>query len=114
KPAHGFARNVDWNIVETARLPDATRIVLRLVPEAAQRALWPHSAELTLAVTVGERLRLELTTRNTGADAFRITQALHTYFQVGDIAAARVEGLEGRTYVDRVKGDARIVQDGPV
>src|SRR5580765_2356640 len=44
KPAHGFARNVDWGIVETARLRDATRIVLRLVPEAAQRALWPHSA----------------------------------------------------------------------
>ena len=114
KPAHGFARNLDWKIVETARLRDATRIVLHLVPEPAQRALWTHSAELTLAVTVGERLRLELTTCNTGADAFRLTQALHTYFHVGDIGATRIEGLGGKTYVDRADGDARVVQDGPV
>jgi D-hexose-6-phosphate mutarotase len=114
KPAHGFARNIDWKIVETARLRDVTRIMLRLLPEPAQCALWPHSAELTLTVTVGERLRLELTTRNTGADDFRLTQALHTYFHVGDIGATRIEGLDGKTYVDRAAGDARVVQDGPV
>lgn len=114
KPAHGFARNVDWTVVETTTLPDATRIVLRLVPEAAQRALWPHDAELTLTVTVGERLRLDLTTHNTGTEPIRITQALHTYFQVGDIDTTRVEGLDGTTYVDRTDGDARVVQDGPV
>lgn len=114
KPAHGFARNLDWKMVETTRLRDATRATLRFVPEEAQHALWPHGAELTLAVTVGERLRLELTTRNTGTDAFTLTQALHTYFHVGDIGAVRVDGLSGKTYVDRLAGDARIRQEGPV
>jgi len=88
--------------------------VLRLIPESAQRELWPHSAELTLTVTVGERLRLELATRNTGAEPFTITQALHTYFHVDDIGTIRVEGLDGKDYIDRVGGDARLVQHGPV
>ncbi len=114
KPAHGFARNNDWQVQETARLADATRVVLRYLPGDAQRALWPFDAELSLAVTVGERLRLELTTRNTGTEAFTLTQALHTYFHVGDIGAARIEGLEGKPYIDRLAGDARVVQDGPV
>lgn len=114
KPAHGFARNVDWEVVETARLDEAVRIVLRLIPQPAQREVWPHSAELTLTVTVGRRLRLDLTTRNTGAEPFTITQALHTYFHVGDIGATRVEGLDGKAYIDRIGDDARLVQNGPV
>lgn len=114
KPAHGFARNLDWDVVETARLDDAVRIVLRLTPGPAQRELWPHRAELTLTATVGTHLRLELTTRNTGAEPFSVTQALHTYFHVGDIGAVRVEGLDGKTYIDQVNGNVRGVQSGPV
>jgi D-hexose-6-phosphate mutarotase len=114
KPGHGFARNLDWEVIETARLGDAARVVMRFVPGEAQHALWPHRAELTLAVTVGERLHLALTTRNTGDAPFTLTQALHTYFHVGDIGAARVEGLDGCDYVDKVDGGARRRQAGAV
>jgi D-hexose-6-phosphate mutarotase len=114
KPAHGFARNLDWQVAEAARLGDATRLVMRFAPGDAQRALWPHHAELTLSVTVSEHLRLDLTTRNTGHEPFTLTQALHTYFHVGDIASARVEGLQGCDYVDRLAADARVRQEGPV
>ncbi|MGF1547897.1 MAG: D-hexose-6-phosphate mutarotase [Thiotrichales bacterium] len=114
KPAHGFARNLDWKFVETAALGNATRVVLRFEPEAAQQILWPHAATLTLAVTIGTRLRLELTTQNTGTTPFTLTQALHTYFQIGDVETVSVEGLDGKSYVDRVRGDARVVQQGPV
>ena len=114
KPAHGFARNVDWRVATSERLPDATRLVLRLIPGEAQHALWPHRAELELAVTVGERLSLALVTRNIGDQPLSITQALHTYFHVGDIGAARVEGLDGCEYVDKVDGGTRRRQAGPV
>ncbi len=115
KPAHGFARNLDWEVRETASTPAGTRIVLGYTPGDAQRALWPHSADLTLTAILGETLHLALTTRNTGAEPFTITQALHTYFHVGDIAAVRVEGLEGCDYIDKaVSGDPRIRQDGPI
>lgn len=114
KPAHGFARNCDWEVVETARLGDAVRVVLRLTPGSAQRELWPHSAELQMAVTVGEHLQLELTTRNTGTAPLTVTQALHTYFHVGDIRTTGVEGLDGKTYIDQVDGNTRFVQHGPI
>jgi glucose-6-phosphate 1-epimerase len=114
KPGHGFARNLDWEILTAERVSDGTRLVLGFTPGAAQQALWPYQAELELAVTVGERLLMELTTRNTGTIPLSITQALHTYFHVGDIAVVRVEGLDGCEYIDKVDGGARKRQSGAV
>jgi glucose-6-phosphate 1-epimerase len=114
KPAHGFARNLDWTLSEAATVPEGMRLVLRLVPGEAELALWPHQAELSLALTIGERLRLDLTTVNTGAEPLTITQALHTYFEVEDIAEVEVEGLEGCEYIDKTAADARLRQEGPI
>jgi D-hexose-6-phosphate mutarotase len=114
KPGHGFARNLDWEVVAAERTPAGTRLVLGFTPGAAQQALWPYQATLELAVTVGERLAMELTTRNTGTIPLSITQALHTYFHVGDIASARVDGLDGCEYIDKVEGGARRRQAGAV
>jgi len=114
KPAHGFARNLDWQVVASERVPEGTRLVLGFLPGEAQSGLWPYRSELELAVTVGERLGLALTTRNSGNLPITITQALHTYFHVGDIAAARVEGLDGCEYIDKVDGGARRHQAGAV
>ena len=114
KPSHGFARNLNWRVIETARVRDGARIQMAFRTGPEHQDLWPHDAELTLAVTVGDRLGIQLTTRNIGSDAFALTQALHTYFHVGDIASARVEGLDGKDYIDRVNGDARVTQRGPI
>jgi D-hexose-6-phosphate mutarotase len=114
KPGHGFARNLDWEVVAAERTAAGTRLVLAFTPGAAQQALWPYQATLELAVTVGERLAMELTTRNTGTIPLSITQALHTYFHVGDIASARVDGLDGCEYIDKVEGGARRHQAGAV
>jgi glucose-6-phosphate 1-epimerase len=114
KPAHGFARNLDWEITETARVPEGTRILMRLVPGEEQQTLWPFQAQLTLEITMGERLRLELATENRGSSSFELTQAVHTYFHVGDIDAVRVEGLEGCDYIDKVGEEAVRRQEGPI
>jgi glucose-6-phosphate 1-epimerase len=57
-----------------------------------------------LEITVGATLRLALTTRNTGEAPFHITQALHSYFAVGDIARTTVTGLDGCSYIDKAAG----------
>jgi glucose-6-phosphate 1-epimerase len=113
-PAHGFARNLDWRLLESASAGDETRIVMILEPDEAQRQIWPHSATLELAIAMGRQLEVSLTTRNTGDAPFTITQALHTYFRVGDIARVRVEGLEGKAYIDKVNGSQRRQQQGPI
>jgi D-hexose-6-phosphate mutarotase len=43
-----------------------------------------------------------------------LSQALHTYFRVGDIGAVQIEGLDGCDYVDKVNGGAVRQQRGIV
>jgi Uncharacterized enzymes related to aldose 1-epimerase len=110
-PAHGFARNKPWQVAASERLADgATRLTLQLVQDEDTARLWPHKAELSLTVTVGTALRIELATRNLGAEPFAITEALHTYFQVSDIGDVSVSGLEGCSYLDKVEGGSKVQQ----
>lgn len=104
RPNHGFARTRLWTLQHTATAEGTTRITLGLTDTPDTRALWPHAFELTLEITVGTTLELALTTRNTGDAPFDITQALHSYFAVGNIAQATVTGLDGCTYIDNATG----------
>ena len=114
KPAHGFARNLEWEPVETARVSGGTRILMRLVPGEAQWAMWPYAAELTLGIIMGKSLRLELTTNNVSKKQVELTQAIHTYFHVDEIDSVQVLGLEGHDYIDTVGTHAMRRQEGPI
>lgn len=105
RPNHGFARTRLWSVLSTCATPAGeTQATLGLRDTPDTRALWPHAFELTLQITVGTTLRLALTTRNTGDAPFQITQALHSYFAVGDIARTAVTGLDGCSYIDNATG----------
>jgi len=111
KPMHGFVRTRTWDVVASEADDNAVKLQLatRTGPEDA--ALWPHSAEVALDIDMGRELTLTLTTRNTGAATLPLTQALHSYFRVADIERVHVEGLHGRTYIDKVDGNSRKIQD---
>jgi glucose-6-phosphate 1-epimerase len=114
-PGHGYARTVPWQVIESGTEPDgATRLTLRLVQSDKTRAQWPHDSALDLTVVVGERLRMELATENTGTEDFAIGEALHTYFRISDIAAVRVTGLDGCDYWDKVGGSVLRKQAGAI
>ena len=113
RPAHGFVRNRLWNILATSSTHDGeTKVVLGLIDTEETKRIWPYSFELQLAISVGKTLKLELMTRNTGEQAFSITQAFHTYFTIGDINTVRVLGLENKTYLDKVEGGVQKQQPG--
>jgi glucose-6-phosphate 1-epimerase len=115
RASHGFVRDRPWNVIGTSTLPDGrTQLLLGLVDTAETQAIWPQSFSLTIAITVGTTLQIELITRNTGNEAFNITQALHTYFTVGDISKVSVVGLEGTEYLDKVDGGQTKTQAGAV
>jgi D-hexose-6-phosphate mutarotase len=59
-------------------------------------------------------LEIELITRNTGVTPITVSEALHTYFQVGDVREIAVNGLDGCEYLDKVDGYKRKQQAGPV
>ena len=114
-PGHGYARTVPWQVIESGSEPGgATRLTLRLVESGKTRAQWPHAAKLDLTVIVGKKLRMELTTENTGTADFVISEALHTYLQIGDIGAVRVTGLDGCDYWDKVGGSVLRKQVGAI
>ncbi|SEO46323.1 D-hexose-6-phosphate mutarotase [Nitrosovibrio sp. Nv6] len=115
RPAHGFVRNCSWNVIKTETTMDGdSRVTLGLTDTPETRAIWPHAFNLSLEITVGESLNLELITRNTSAQVFHITQALHTYFRVGHIDQVTISGLEGAEYIDKADNSLLKFQMGAV
>jgi glucose-6-phosphate 1-epimerase len=115
KPAHGFVRARMWEVRETREdLADTVIVRLGIKDDESTRGIWNHAFDLELIVTVGAALKIELVTRNTGTEPVTITDALHTYFRIGDIRQTQVTGLENTTYLDKVRDFARTPQTGPI
>ncbi len=115
RPAHGFVRNRQWQVSASESLADgSTKVIMSLTESDETRGIWPHPFRLSIEITVGDSLRIELVTHNSGTENVTISQALHTYFQVGDISKVSVLGLEGAEYIDKVDDSTRKIQTGPV
>ncbi len=114
-PGHGYARTSEWKVLKTETLADgATRVLFHLVENSGSRNYWPYTTPLAYEVTIGEHLEMELVTTNDGSSPVIITEALHTYFQVGDIEQVEIVGLEGCEFIDKVNGGSRLTQSGVV
>lgn len=114
-PGHGFARTVPWEVIEAENLPDgSTRLSFRLVQSDATRSQWPHASQLESHITVGAALEVDLVTHNLDRAPVTIGDALHTYFEVGDVRKVAIRGLEGCPYLDKADGGRRKQQAGPV
>jgi glucose-6-phosphate 1-epimerase len=115
RPAHGFVRNRFWKVTGTEVTANGEcKISLGLADTLETQAIWPHSFKLSLEITVGESLNLELITHNLTTHAFHVTQALHTYFKVGHIDQVAISGLEGIKYIDKTDNGLQKLQAGPV
>lgn len=114
-PGHGYARTVDWRLVQVIPLDDGRiQLAFELEDTPATRAQEPHPLRVRNIVTVGATLQVELVTTNLGSTPYVLGDALHTYFHVGDVTRASMHGLEGCDYIDKVDGGARKQQGGPV
>lgn len=96
-PQHGLVRTRRWRTLSTVADEARAEIVLGIDVSPGQQAgmapehgvplpVWPGTAEAMLGVTLTDRLDIALTTRNTGAEHFAMTGALHTYLGVGALA----------------------------
>lgn len=115
RPAHGFVRTRDWQLLLTeTRVDGSTRVQLGTRDDDKTRSDWPHAFSLEIEITIGETLDVALITHNTGEAAFSVTQAQHTYFNVGDLRQVQVLGLAGHDYLDKLADGARVTQSGPI
>ncbi len=99
KPMHGFARLLTWNVTETSTLVNgATQLKLNLNNKPVTLEMWPFPFEAEVVVVVGDTLEVTLSYSNSGNKTFVCSDALHTYFNVSDIANVSIAGLTGTKY----------------
>jgi glucose-6-phosphate 1-epimerase len=101
KPQHGFARISTWQVDKVEQLQDgATHIQLSLQQSAITLALWPYSFKAVINFIVGSTLQVTFSVTNTDDQKFEYSDAMHTYFNISDIANIQLEGLENATYYE--------------
>src|ERR1700757_4421795 len=98
KPQHGFARLSAWTVKAATVKQDTVSVTLQLRDSAATKALWPFSFIAEIKATIDTKLELTLHCTNTDNKPFEYSDALHSYFNVSDIADITVEGLQEATY----------------
>ncbi|HAO74726.1 MAG TPA: D-hexose-6-phosphate mutarotase, partial [Pseudomonas sp.] len=99
-PFHGLVRALPWQLREQRGEGDTAILEFHCPQALGALPGWPHRVELTLQIRLADELELSLSSRNVSTQAVTISQALHSYFAVGDIHQVRVEGLAGCPYID--------------
>ena len=114
-PGHGYARIAPWDVAATELMSGgAVRITLTMQDTEMSLAYFPCLVRLTVQITVGEELTVELSTSNGSNQDIVLTEGLHTYFKVADVSDIQVLGLEGAQYVDLIRGNTIATQEGPI
>lgn len=112
QPQHGFARRQRWRLVDVTQTRERVQVQVALDDrdlrgEVPGRDHWPYRFAATFEITISAaQLALHLTVTNPDPhQELPISGALHTYLDVGDITATRVEGLGGLAHLDKVSGE---------
>lgn len=114
-PSHGYARISPWQLHSlTNDLSGATEICMRMADADNTHADRDYAASLEINMLIGESLRIELKTTNCGRGSMTFTEALHAYFNIGDIGQVSVNGLNGFEYVDLVDKNLHKTQTGDI
>ncbi|WP_029686822.1 D-hexose-6-phosphate mutarotase [Tatumella saanichensis] len=108
KPSHGFARTLPWTLMAHDESPQGVMLTFELKSSPQTLRLWPHEFSLIARFRLGEHCEIELEAHGKHTS----TGALHSYFEVEDIAGVSVNGL-GSAYTDKVLNDALGELQGP-
>jgi glucose-6-phosphate 1-epimerase len=111
-PMHGFARTKTWQLESITQASDAVTVSMVTESNDETKRWWPVDFHVAYRATFDSALNLELVVRNTGASLFRFEEALHSYFRVGHIEKARLQGLNAVQYVDKTDSNRKKTQQG--
>lgn len=114
KNAHGFARTQNWTLQSIEETVHGVCVEMLLTHDAHSLAIWPYPFALHCKFHLGDDLRIELTTHNTGHETFAFSQALHTYLGVNNINTTRITGAHRHEYVDALDQWQRKSQQGSI
>lgn len=108
---HGFARVSTWRL--TGQGDSFLEFGLAPSDLSAEHAqAWPHDFTLTLRFTLrGDALDISYSAHNPGQQAYDFGVALHTYYDVGQLDATSISGLQHQQFLDH--HNQTLVQDTP-
>ncbi|PQJ88780.1 D-hexose-6-phosphate mutarotase [Aliivibrio sifiae] len=109
-PAHGFARNSTWSLIEHRENDNGVIVVLGLKASEETKAIWPFEFEARLTVEIGDELLITLDAKNTDDKAWNCSGALHTYLNISDINTTTITGM-GSSYIDGLQ-EAKVCSGG--
>jgi glucose-6-phosphate 1-epimerase len=98
RQAHGFVRNMVWEVAQIVDESNYSKVVLNCVHNHPEF----EGLLLSILYEIGETLSIQLITHNVSQIAFTITEALHTYLKVSNIANINVGGLSNTRYFDKL------------
>ncbi len=113
--AHGEVRAIDWELMGVGEDGDA--LIVEFIQPQAEGHLpgWPHAVGLKLHIRLDAALNVSLVSFNAGAEDVTLSQALHSYFAVSDVAQISIEGLDGVEYLNTLESwDTQNVQVGDI
>lgn len=97
QPAHGFARNLSWELTAYSENEQGVLLTLTLKDSDETRRMWPNEFTLIARFKLSDDCEIELESFGD----YQATAALHTYFAIGDIENVEISGL-GSRYYDKV------------
>jgi len=111
-PKHGFARIREWNYMGAQSCADeCLEAKFELRHDRETLRIWPHEFRLELVFRLGaDALEVLFSIHNAGLKEFSFKNGLHTYFAVGDISQARLEGLAGCEFIDFLSDQSPAVE----
>lgn len=97
---HGFARVSSWRL--SGQGDDFLEFSLAPGDISAEHAqAWPHDFALTLRFKLeSDALEMNFSAHNPGREAYPFGVALHTYYDVGQLDATSIDGLQGQQFLD--------------
>jgi len=105
-PSHGFARIVEWNLLQHVENDTGAQLVFELRDSAITRSLWPYAFTARLEMNLGRDISLSLHV-NAQKES---TAAFHTYFTCNVIDDVEITGL-GNQYNDSLQASKVCVSD---
>ena len=110
-PQHGFARTSMWELTDSEDKDEVTTLNFKLKQTNKNLKLFNYKFELTYTIIISKDLTLQLNTKNNDNKAFKITQALHTYFDISNILDIKISGLDKKPYLDALDKKQKIQID---
>lgn len=104
QPNHGFARVADWQLDSCILATDTTQ-ASKLQFSPAQELCADLSLIYQLEIQ-NQQLTMSMITTNTSEYPQPLTQAIHSYFAVGERGEITLKGLNGCDYIDKLAANS--------